>query len=126
MSPTIIGIFETAEEALEAKEALVNSGVDINTIEVGYHVDNQDRGPYTDGQVTDTGEDDSHLYLKFSGADDYADRTKGTKRQGSMVTVRTSSPEAALRVADILGDYGAMDVNEFSEGNPSGQNQNPI
>jgi hypothetical protein len=117
MSPTIIGIFETAEEALEAKEALVNSGVDINTIEVGYHVDNQDHGPYTDGQVTDTGEHDNHLYLKFSGADDYADHTEGTKRQGSMITVRTSSPEVAVRVADILGDYGALDVNEFLEGN---------
>ncbi|WP_138483837.1 hypothetical protein [Dyadobacter bucti] len=126
MSPTIIGIFETAEEALEAKEALVNSGFDINTIEVGFHVDNQDRGPYTDGQVTDTGEHDNHLYLKFSGDDEYADRTGGTKRQGSLVTVHTSSPEDAARVADILGDYGALDVNEFSEGNQSDQNQKPI
>lgn len=126
MSPTVIGIFETSDEALEAKEALVNGGFDINTIEIGYHVDNTDNGPYTDGQVTDTGEHDDHLYLKFSGEDDYADRTQGTKRQGSMVTVHTTTPEDAVRAADILGDYGALDVNEFSDGNPSDQNQNPI
>ena len=126
MSATVIGIFETADEALEAKEALVNSGFGIDTIEVGYHVDNQDSGPYTDGQVTDTGEHNDHLYLKFTGEDDYADRTKGTRRQGSVVTVHTSNPEDAVRVADILGDYGALDVNKFSKGNEPDQNQNPI
>jgi hypothetical protein len=125
MSPTIIGIFETADEALEAKEALVNSGVDINSIEVGFHVDNQGHGPYTDGQVTSTGERNDLLYLKFSEEDDYADRTRYTKRQGSMVTVHMVSPETATLVADILGDYGALDVNEFLEGNRPRQNQNP-
>ena len=104
MTPqTIIGIFETTEEAENARAALLANGFEGRSIKLDNHVDTVDE-LVTDGQMTDTTEKTEHL--------------QGAEKQGAILTVQVSDPENMNLATDILNDHGAMDINEFSRSGP--------
>jgi|SRR5215217_6648095 len=104
MTPqTIIGIFETSEEAENARAALLANGFEDRFIELDNHVDTVDE-LVTDGQMTDTTEK--------------TEFPQDTEKQGAILTVQVSDPEGMNLATDILNDHGAMDVNEFSRSTP--------
>jgi hypothetical protein len=102
MLQTVIGIFENSYVAQKASEALIENGFDNGSIEINDHIDTVDE-LVTDGQMVDTTE--KNEYPSY-----YSDATNA-----SMVTVHVNYTGETLLAADILGEYGAVDINEFSE-----------
>jgi stress response protein YsnF len=114
MAQTVIGMFDTATEAQQAVHELQNNGFSQSNIDIS----NQGTA------ATDTSSFDSYRdkdddsiggFFKslFSDNDDDADRySEVARRSGSIVTVHAQTSEEAQRAADILDNYGAVDVNE--------------
>jgi hypothetical protein len=106
MAHTIIGLFESSVEALEAKNALIKGGFNSDSIEINDHIDTVDE-LVTDGQMTDTTDEES-----FSPETTVP---QSSKRAGSMVAVQVVDAEQIMIASEILEDFGAMDVNEFTK-----------
>ncbi|TLU99386.1 hypothetical protein [Dyadobacter luticola] len=100
MLQTVIGIFENSDVAQIAKEALIENGFNNQRIEINDHLDTTDE-LVTDGQMTDT----SKSPQNESEAEEHV----------AMVTVHTEFTGENLLATGILGDFGAVDVNEFTE-----------
>lgn len=115
MLQTVIGIFENSYVAQKASEALIENGFNNECIEINNHIDTVD-GLVTDGQMTDTSEKNWH-----QDNADYDDAGSSS----SMVTVHVNYTGETLLATDILGDFGAKDVNEFSEPQLQHSYQNP-
>ena len=102
MLQTVIGIFEDSYVARKAGEALIENGFDNGSIEINDHVDVVDEF-VTDGQMTDT--TDRGALQEYSS---------NTEKAGSMVSVHVNYSGETLLATGILGDFGAVDVNEFT------------
>lgn len=144
MSQTVIGIFKNASDAQDAVEQLVKKGFDRSAIDVsnqstsgttgtdysttgGIGSDLSATGTSTTGYAsTGLGNEDNFGETKvgkffkslFGGDNDdttsYSNYTKAAQG-GSVVTVHAQSSDLAEDAADILDDYGAVDVNEGTE-----------
>jgi stress response protein YsnF len=117
MAQTVIGIFDNASEAQNAVQQLINLGFTRDNIDISSQ-SNLNSADYTsrdrydnDGSVSDSiGDFFSNL---FGGKDDDDVRNySDVARRGTVVTVHAISSEQAERAADILDEYGAVDVNE--------------
>ncbi|ACT93755.1 hypothetical protein [Dyadobacter fermentans] len=103
MQRTLIGIFESAAEARQALEALLTAGFRHHIMEVSDHVDTAD-DRLTDGQMTDTTDPPA--------ADD---GTLAPEKTGAILTIRLDDADEILRATEIMDDFGAMDINEFTK-----------
>jgi len=123
MAQTVIGIFDNAREAQDAVEALVNRGFTRDNIDLSL-------SSTTEGSTTTTGSysrtDDDHdsggiggfFRSLFGDDDDNRERTQRYTEVGSrssIVTVHAASDDEAERAADLLDEYGAVDVDERSD-----------
>jgi len=128
MSQTVIGIFNDASEAQDAVEQLVKSGFDRSAIDVSSTNSTTSGNTTATGttyadNVTNNDEGDSKIgkfFKSLFGGDDnndttgYSNYSKAAQR-GTVVTVHATSSDEAEDAADILDDYGAVNVDEDSD-----------
>jgi uncharacterized protein (TIGR02271 family) len=128
MANTVVGFFDSASEAQNAVEQLVENGFNRNNIDVSGSSNSTTVADtsYSDGSSattsSDTHRDSDHdsgnavtRFFKnlFGGDDDEANRySTVAERSGVIVTVHTDSDDEAERAADLLDDYGAVNVDE--------------
>lgn len=118
MAQTVIGIFESSSKAQDAVEELVESGITRDNIDVS--AGNNAGSSYSSSENrNDSDEHESGIskFFKslFGDNDDDADKyTKVASRAQSIITVHAQSGDEAERVADILDDNGAVDVDEHA------------
>jgi len=124
MAQTVIGIFDSTSEAQNAVQQLINMGFTRSNIDISsqsgtdYSTNYADR----DRNVTSGNRDNDDSFGDsvgdffknlFGGDDrDQVSRYSDVARRGSVVTVHAQSSDEAERAADILDEYGAVDVNE--------------
>ncbi len=134
MANTVVGFFDSASEAQSAVEQLVQDGFSRENIDVSSGSSDSSSGSsYSDGSSTnsdgsgmntssDTHRDSDHdsgnavtrfFRNLFGGNDDEATRySTVAQKSGAMVTVHADSDDEAERAADLLDDYGAVNVDE--------------
>jgi len=107
MSHTVIGIFNAADEARNAVQQLLQNGYNNN--EVDYS------GSSTNYSGTDTHDDNEsgigRFFKNLFGDNDESKRYSNAARNRYLVTVHATSDEQAQRAADLLDDYGAINVD---------------
>lgn len=118
---TVIGVFDSAAEAQRAVDQLVSNGFSRDNIDLSAQTDSDysDSSTYTDSS-TRTDRDDDHnggiggFFSSLFGGDDDDTTRKYTSvaERGSVVTVHAQSSDEAERAADLLDDYGAVDIDE--------------
>lgn len=142
MSQTVIGIFDNASEAQDAVEQLVKRGFDRSNIDVSANTSGT--SGTTSGNVTGLGTTSSNtstfgdttssaasaleqgeskvgkFFKSLFGGDDDTSSTSGysnyerVAERGTVVTVHAKTSEEAETAADLLDDYGAVNVDEQS------------
>jgi uncharacterized protein (TIGR02271 family) len=111
MSQTVIGMFDNATEAQRAVQELLNKGFTQSNIDIS----NQNTAATTTGTTYKDEDDYDGIggFFRSLFSDDDADRyTQVARRSGSIVTVHAQSRDEAERAAEIMDDYGAVDVDE--------------
>jgi stress response protein YsnF len=110
MGLTVIGIFEDSTNAYEAVEKLTSSGFSTSDIDVS---DNEN---YDRSTTDESYEEEDGITRFFNNLFGSNDRSKYysevTRRSSTLVTVHAQSEQEAHRAADILDNYGAVDVDE--------------
>lgn len=142
MSHTVVGMFDSADQAQQAAQRLAAAGFSMDHVDVassrgsssGSYGSNAasnamrpDRDPSdyqnTSGTVTEgaadaagrTGDSIGSFFSNLFGGDDSEDTRRYAhvaRNSGSIVTVHCSSDEHARRAAEILDEAGAVDVDE--------------
>lgn len=135
MSHTVIGIFKTFTEASVARQHLENSGISPANIDVAdsnYTAPDYDGNDITGGvsDVTaesrlhqhDNKDDDSiggffrNLFSSDNDDDEQlVNRHIEAGKRGTIVTVHAYSYDEAERAADIMDDFGAVNVNDSDD-----------
>jgi len=130
MAQTVIGIFNNSTEAQKAVQELVSEGISRDRIDVS----NNNSGSSYSSSASTSGSNSSYSssdnyrtseheesgiarFFKNLFGDDDDDATKYStvaSRAQSIVTVHAQSSDEAERVADILDDNGAVDVDEHA------------
>lgn len=107
MQQTVIGVFDTNNQASEAKSALENATFTNNDV-----TSFGEKGQYNDRYASAT----DSVYAFFSNLfDTDEDTARGyaeVARRGTVVTVYTDSLDDAKKAAAILDQYGAIDFEE--------------
>jgi stress response protein YsnF len=107
MSHTVIGIFNSADEANDAVQQLLQNGYNNN--EVDYS------GSATNYSGTDTHDDNesgiSRFFKNLFGDNDESKRYSNAARNRYLVTVHASSEDEARRASNLLDEFGAIDVD---------------
>lgn len=128
MAQTVIGMFESSSKAQEAVGELVEAGITRDRIDIS---SGNSGSSYSSGSASATStsyssgsdrNDDDHesgisKFFKslFGNDDDDADKyTRVASNAQSIVTVHAQSSDEAERVADILDDNGAVNVDEHA------------
>ncbi len=120
MSQTVIGIFDNASQAQDAVQQLLNNGFSHNNIDVSASSASSassSTGTSSDSSYRNTDNDDfgdkvSRFFSNLFDADDDRSKYTSVASRGSVVTVHAETAQEAERAADILDQYGAVDVNE--------------
>jgi len=132
MAQTVIGMFESSSKAQDAVQELVEAGITRDRIDVStgtnagssysssdssYSSSGSSYSSSTSNKDSDEHESGISKFFKslFGDDDDDADKyTRVASHAQSIVTVHAQSSEEAERVADILDDNGAVDVDEHA------------
>ena len=118
MAQTVIGMFESSSKAQDAVEELIDAGISRDRIDVS--ASNNSGSSYSSNETRNDNDDNESGISKFFKSlfgdnDDDADKyTRVASRTQSMITVHAQSGDEAERVADILDDNGAVDVDEHA------------
>jgi len=115
MAQTVVGIFDNASEAQTAVQQLVSNGFSRDHIDISSRSEDMDRTAGTTNYDRNDDDDSIGGFFRslFGGNDDDDYRKYSTVgRRGSIVTVHTQTVAEAERAADILDQYGAVDVND--------------
>jgi stress response protein YsnF len=113
MAQTVVGFFDNAADAQRAVEQLVSNGFDRSRIDVSSGTGSGTST--TSGHHDHDRENGITRFFKnlFGDNDEDADRySRVGMRSNSIVTVHADSSDEAERAADLLDDYGAINVNE--------------
>lgn len=114
---TVIGVFDSASDAQQAVDQLVSNGFSRDSIDLSA----QQSSVYTDSTTTrvDRDDDNDHdsgiggFFSSLFGSDsDDSRKYSDAASRGSLVTVHAQSSDEAERAADLLDEYGAVDVDE--------------
>ncbi len=119
---TVVGLFDTADEAQNAVNELKSSGFNSDNIDISYNADRDiSDDKYSDNHSNaastehkETGSKVGNFFRNLFGEDDdQADRySRVATKAGCIVTVHAESEEEARNAADVLDDYGAMNVDD--------------
>lgn len=116
MAQTVIGIFDNVSEAQDAIDQLVRNGftreyIDLATHNTSSTSDATDRDRSRDEDES-FGSSVGNFFSNLFGSDDEVDKYSDVGRRGTVVTVHAQTSDEAERAADILDEYGAVDVDE--------------
>lgn len=107
MDQTVIGVFDTKQQAINAKEALENASfTDIDHRTFG------ERGRYENRDASATDSVYAFFSSLFSNDDETARGFADVARRGTVVTVFTETMEEAKKAATLLDEYGAIDFEQ--------------
>lgn len=119
---TVVGLFDTADEAQNAVDELKSSGFNSDNIDISYNADTDiSDDKYSDNysnsastEHKETGSKVGNFFRNLFGEDDdQADRySRVATKAGCIVTVHADSEEDARNAADVLDNYGAMNVDD--------------
>lgn len=115
MTKTVIGIFDSSTEAQNAVQQLVSSGISSSNIDIA---DRSTSSTTSSTNQYDNDSDDDSIggfFRSLFGSDDESSNYSQVARRGCTVTVHAQSEEEASRAADLLDDYGAVDVDERAQ-----------
>lgn len=113
MSHTVVGVFDTSNEAQTALQQLVSSGFRREDIDIAPQS--------TTG--TEKREDNDSIGSFFSnlfGSDDRSSSYSNYARTGAIVTVHAKSAQEADKAADLMDEYGAVNLDERASGYTAG------
>jgi uncharacterized protein (TIGR02271 family) len=106
MSHSVIGIFDSTRDAQNAIQQLVSNGFTRERVDLSdcSRADYSEKDRDTDG-IT-------QFFNNLFGSNDDARNHSDVARKGCVVTVHTQSMQESELAADILDQYGAVDVND--------------
>jgi uncharacterized protein (TIGR02271 family) len=113
MSQTVIGIFEHADQAQEAKTYLLANGFESSNVDLS-----SGQSHLTDvssGEDEGTGSKISGFFKNLFDDDDESTSHIHAASNGTTVTVHTRTDQESQQAAQILDNFGALDVNESYE-----------
>lgn len=107
---TVVALFENENDAQTAVKKLAGTGITGDNIDVSMGT----KESYEAASGEDTDNAFTSFFKNLFGDDnDDADRYAAVSGRGyTIVTVHASSGDQAEEAADILDDFGAVDVNE--------------
>lgn len=114
MAQTVIGFFDNMSEAQNAVQQLLSNGFTRESVDLST---GNNSGTVSAGRSDNDGNSGNGVsrFFKSLFGDDNDEAEKYSQvgqRSGSIVTVHARSTEEAERAADLLDDYGAINVNE--------------
>ncbi|WP_345949247.1 YsnF/AvaK domain-containing protein [Mucilaginibacter sp. PAMB04274] len=115
MSKTVIGIFGSVNQAQEARAYLLANGFSSENVDISTS------GSAAYGSNTATNNDEgfgdtiSNFFSNLFDDKDEATSHIEAAKNGSTITVHARTEDETLQAVQILDNYGAVDVNEFSE-----------
>ncbi|CAN5633700.1 hypothetical protein BH24ACI2_BH24ACI2_04850 [soil metagenome] len=116
MTHTVIGIFDSKEEARNAMNALVQNGFIQEDIDVSTRkkVSETDAGTAATDSSSGVGDSISNFFNNLFGDDDYMNQNYSNvaRETEGIVAVQTDSRDKASKAAEILDNNGAIDVDE--------------
>jgi stress response protein YsnF len=118
MAQTVIGFFDNRSEAERAVAQLQSAGISRERIDISSGKNSGTTGvSYSDGDRDRDNESGITRFFRnlFGGDDDEAIRySRVASNSDCVVTVHAQSDSEATRAADLLDEYGAIDVDERS------------
>lgn len=112
---TVIGVFDNASDAQDAVDKLISNGFSRDSIDLS----TQAASDFTDTDTTRADRDDAHdsgiggFFSSLFGSDsDDSKKYSHAASRSSIVTVHAQSSDEAEQAADLLDEYGAVDVDE--------------
>jgi len=115
---TVIGVFDDASDAQRAVDQLISNGFSRDSIDLSA----QTSSNYNDSTTSRVDRDDDDdressgiggFFSSLFGSDsDDSRKYSHVASEGSIVTVHAQSSDEAERAADLLDEYGAVDVDE--------------
>lgn len=114
MAQTVIGIFDNESEAQNAIQHLVSNGFTRSNIDLSSGSANASTSTSASSSKHDDDSIGGFFRSLFGSDNDDADRYTTVGRRSCIVTVHAQSSSEAERAADILDDFGAVDVKERS------------
>lgn len=111
MAKTVIGIFETDDQAVAAADALVSGNFKRESIDIAKQELLKGRGDVTDEKNT-LDSSIGKFFREIFPDTEVALRYAAVAQQGAMIAVQTDYAEDAVRAADILDACGAINVDE--------------
>ncbi|RAU83034.1 YsnF/AvaK domain-containing protein [Pontibacter arcticus] len=112
MTQTVIGIFEKGIDAQTAVQKLESSSISRQNIDIANPSATSDR--VQSGTVENT-DGVSNFFSNLFGGNDDAKKHTEVARRGWVVTVHANTKQEAERVAEILDNSGAVDVDERAQ-----------
>jgi uncharacterized protein (TIGR02271 family) len=113
MSQTVIGIFKDSTEAQNAREHLLRKGFTDDIIDVASQSGTAISDRSSQEEHEDFGDKISRFFNNLFGNEDESSKYSKAAARGTVVTVHAQTTEQAETAADILDDYGAVDVDEY-------------
>jgi uncharacterized protein (TIGR02271 family) len=122
MSRTVIGIFETLNQAQEAKSYLQSNGFSSENVDISNGMTTASDSSSTAGNEQDFGDRIGNFFKNLFDDDDESSSHTAAARNGVTVTVHARTEDETLQAVEILDNFGALDVNEFSQRSQTGGN----
>ncbi|MDO1451270.1 YsnF/AvaK domain-containing protein [Rhodocytophaga aerolata] len=111
MSQTVIGIFDNPTDAQKAVSQLVSKGFLQNNIDISAQSSQERAAAFQDKEQ----DDDSigGFFKSLFGSDEQtSNKYASVARAHTLVTVHAQTKQEAQQAADVLDEYGALDIDE--------------
>ena len=112
MSHTVVGVFDNSREAQTAVQQLVSNGLSRDRIDVSPQTASNTSGHEKHEDNDSIGD----FFRSLFGSEEKTDHYSKYARTGSVVTVHATSAQEAERAADIMDEYGAVNLDERATG----------
>ena len=119
MTKTVVGIFNDSTAAQDAFQRLRDYGFNHDEIDMSTDMSRtQQSGGLGDENRDDAdfGDKVSRFFRNLFDDDNDAERYSAAAKTGTILTVYADTTDRAERAADILDEYGAINVNEHGTG----------
>jgi hypothetical protein len=113
MAQTVIGIFENNTQANAAAERLKAEGFSSENLNISLQEETAGRGDVSDEKNTLDSKIGKYFRGVFENTND-ALRYAAVAQQGAVVSLHTDTYDDALRAANLMDAYGAINVDERS------------
>ncbi|MCJ8163550.1 hypothetical protein MKJ04_01765 [Pontibacter sp. E15-1] len=123
MAHTVVGVFDSSKEAQTAVQHLINSGFAEDYIDVTLQ-SADDELEFDDAMREDS---IGNFFRSLFGSEKRSKEYSDYARSGSIVTVHTLNTPDAEKAADILDEYGAVNLDERTRRHENAvSNANPV